>query len=403
MTIRAAFQIGDWVIFPERNMIASDGTSVSLEPKVMALLIVLSDAKGAVISRADIEEEIWGQIIVGEDTVARQISKLRKAFGDTAQDSKYIETISKKGYRLMQPPRALETVEIQNSQRRGFAPILISLAVIALVITLFVAWPDNTKSEKEFSELARADDLYMNFNYADNETAIKLYEQVLAVDSDNTRAQSGLSNALVQRVIRWPDGKSKSETGTDSLRNALSLNLHQTEFGQTTLKRATALSERAARLSPKNADALKALGLTYAAQGRLEDAKTTYEKAIELDSMAWESMVNLGEIYLMEENAAKSLEYFTTAYNTMDESYATEPQKVGQWQSQMGTLIARLHLQQTDLGEAEIWYRRVLRISPLDKEASIGLAAILRVNGDKVQADMICRELQERLEDVTEC
>ena len=403
MTDRVAFRIGDWVISPDRNIISAEETTRTLEPKVMSLLLVLCDADCKVVSRADIEEDIWGQIVVGEDTVARLISKLRKAFGDTAQDPKYFETISKKGYRLMLEPHPLDVPDRPKSRPKWFSPGIASLALIALALSMFLLRPENKTPETAVPELARADDLYMNFTYADNETAIKLYEQVLAMDSENARAQSGLANALVQRVIRWPDGRTDTKQGAESLTDALALDLHKTEFGQMTLERAASLAERSARLEPKNADTLKALGLTYAAQGRLVDAKAAYEKAITLDEMAWESMVNLGEIYLMKDDSDLALEYFIRAYEVMDKSYVVEPQKVGQWQSQLGTSIADLKLQKSELGDAEIWFRRVLSISPLDKEASIGLAAILRVNGDAVQADAICRELEGRLGKVPEC
>lgn len=404
MAERVAFQIGDWTVFPERNMISCGETAKSLEPKVMALLLVLSDAECRVVSRADIEEDIWGQIIVGEDTVARLVSKLRRAFDETVRSPQYIETISKKGYRLMQVPSQLAIPEPQEVGSKRFSPILVGLALVStMVVCAFLFWPDANITHKHASDVARANDLYMNFNYTDNETAIKLYEQILAQDGDNSHAQAGLANALVQRVIRWPDGRANSQSGTDSLTDALALDLHETEFGQTTLERATYLAERAVRMDPKNADNHKALGLTYAARGRIEHAKSTYEKAIALDGMAWESMVNLGEIYLMKNNLEKTLEYFSQAYEVMDKSYSAEPQKVGPWQAQMGVSIARLHLQKAEPGEAEIWYRRVMRISPLDKDASVGLAAILRVKGDRVQADAICHELQTRFADIQEC
>ncbi len=410
MTERAAFEIGDWQVWPDRNAIMSKETTTTLEPKVMELLLLLADANGNVLSRADIEEEIWGQIIVGEDTVARLVSKLRKAFGDTAQAPEYIETISKRGYRLMKSPAPIEAVSdnpdgASSASRKNKTRLwlIAGLAVMGLALAILVLRPVMTGQTQAPPELARADDLYMNFTYADNETAIKLYEQVLAEDSDNSHAQSGLANALVQRVIRWPDGRPDSESGTDSLRSALELNLHQTEFGQMTLERAAGLAERSARLAPNNADTLKALGLTYATQGRLEEARTIYEKAIALDDMAWEAMVNLGEIHMMRDETDQALNNFTRAYEVMDEAYATEPQKIGPWQGQMGTTIARLHLQQANLGDAEIWYRRVLTIAPLDKDASIGLAAILRVNGDTVQADNICSELKSRFKDIEAC
>lgn len=405
MTQRMAFSLGDWQIFPDRNVIVSGDNRQSLEPKVMELLLLLVDADSQVLSRADIEEEIWGQIIVGEDTVARLISKLRRALGDTAQASEYIETISKRGYRLMHSPHQIDSNIPASSPKPQNKPLWIGagLAIIGLFMATFFVLPNLKSNHSGHPELARADDLYMNFTYTDNETAIKLYEKVLAAESDNADAQSGLANALVQRVIRWPDGKADTLSGTDSLSNALALDLHQTEFGQMTLERAAGLAERSARLSPANPDVLKALGLTYAAQGRLEEAKIVYEKSIELDGMAWESMVNLGEIYQIKGDSSQALNFFMRAYEVMDKSYTSEPQKIGQWQGHLGTVIAQSYLQQAQLEDAEIWFRRVLSISPLDRDASIGLAAILRVNGDKVQAESICQELKSRLTDVVAC
>lgn len=405
--------LGDWQVLPDRHVIINGDIEQSLEPKVIELLLLLAAEPGKVISRYEIEKSIWGDVVVGEDTVARLISKLRRAFGEKAQSPDYIQTIQKRGYRLMQTPSFDLTGASSTSENKVLPPNtkrprkILALALLTMLLAYVGIWHLNSSTEIEESrrlpELLRADDFYMKFTYADNETAIKLYESVLATDSDNVRAQAGLANALVQRVIRWPDGQQISLTGADSLQEALKQNLHLTDFGQNTLKRATGLAERSVRLAPSNPDILKALGLTYTAQGRVNEAKAVYEKAISLDPDAWESMINLGEIYQIRGQDDKARIIFTQAYEAMDRNYASEPQKIAQWQAPMGNVIAQLHLQQGRSNEAEIWYRRVLTLFPLDKNASIGLAALLRVNGDSVQASEICRELQNRLGDVTSC
>src|SRR5438270_13793337 len=44
---------------------------------------------------------LWPGVIVGEDSLARTVSKLRQALGDDAKAPRYIETIAKRGYRLL--------------------------------------------------------------------------------------------------------------------------------------------------------------------------------------------------------------------------------------------------------------------------------------------------------------
>lgn len=407
------FLLGDWQVIPERRLISNGETERSLEPKVLELLILLASEPGRVISRHDIEQSIWGNIVIGEDTVARLVSKLRRAFSEKAHAPKYIETIPKRGYRLMQTPRFdAVSLEITAHKKasffttklfRIFFTIIMAVFVFSLAGMFILNKNSKTKTDQFMPEIARANDLYMKFTYLDNETAIKLYEKVLSVEGDNAVAQAGLANALVQRVVRWPDGKPISLIGTDSLQDALNRNLHLTEFGQSTLERASGLAERSARRAPNNADVLKALGLTYTAQGRIDEAEAVYEKAITLDSNAWEAMINLGEIYKIKTQESKSLALFAQAYEAMERSYIREPQKVAQWQAPLGNTIARLHHKQGRSSEAEIWYRRVLALSPLNENASVELANILRLNGDSVQANTICQELKARLGDVHKC
>lgn len=52
---------------------------------------------------------------------------------------------------------------------------------------------------------------------------------------------------------------------------------------------------------------------------------------------------------------------------------------------------------------AEGWYRRVLSQSPLHRDATIGLAAVLRAGGDAAGANRLCEELALRLGDENVC
>ncbi|MGH8128687.1 MAG: winged helix-turn-helix domain-containing protein [Gammaproteobacteria bacterium] len=74
-----------------------------VEPKVMAVLMVVADRAGAVVSREELLVAVWPGVVVGDDVLTQCIIKLRKALGDNPRSPAYIETISKRGYRLIAP------------------------------------------------------------------------------------------------------------------------------------------------------------------------------------------------------------------------------------------------------------------------------------------------------------
>lgn len=79
---------------------------VRLEPKTMEVLVALARNSGRVVTREQLLEEVWPGVVVGDAALTQAVIKLRKALGDTAQAPTFIETIPKRGYRLLLPPEA---------------------------------------------------------------------------------------------------------------------------------------------------------------------------------------------------------------------------------------------------------------------------------------------------------
>ena len=75
----------------------------SVEPKVLKVLEALIENYGEVVSREELIDRVWGVSFGGDERLSRAISLLRKAFGDQRGDYQHIETISKRGYRLIAP------------------------------------------------------------------------------------------------------------------------------------------------------------------------------------------------------------------------------------------------------------------------------------------------------------
>ena len=95
------WHVGAWRVAPALNQISRGDHVVALEPKVMALLVVLATRRGDVVSRDDLMSEVWTGVVVGDNALTQVVIKLRKALGDTAREPAYVQAIAKKGYRLV--------------------------------------------------------------------------------------------------------------------------------------------------------------------------------------------------------------------------------------------------------------------------------------------------------------
>jgi len=98
-----SFDFGDWRVLPSRGvLVARAGGEVKIEPRQMDLLLLFATSGGAVISKDRIIASVWNGRVIGDDTLAAAVSRLRASLGATAQN-RYIETVPKRGYRLAGP------------------------------------------------------------------------------------------------------------------------------------------------------------------------------------------------------------------------------------------------------------------------------------------------------------
>ena len=95
------FRLGPWLVRPDLNRIEGGDGSVQVEPRVMKVLLCLAEKPGLVLTRLDLLDLVWGDTVVGEEILTRAISELRRVFGDSARQPRYIETIRNHGYRLI--------------------------------------------------------------------------------------------------------------------------------------------------------------------------------------------------------------------------------------------------------------------------------------------------------------
>jgi len=104
------FRVGEWLVEPDLNRISNARKVVSIEPKVLDVLICLARSAGEVLSKEKIIRTVWPDTFVSDGILSYSISELRKAFGDDARNPSVIQTIARKGYRLIAPVCGLASV-----------------------------------------------------------------------------------------------------------------------------------------------------------------------------------------------------------------------------------------------------------------------------------------------------
>ena len=95
------YEFGAWRIDPVKRRLLRDGEPVQLTPKVFDLLFALVERSGKAIEKDELMEKIWPDTVVEENNITQNISILRKIFGDSRNESRYIETIPGFGYRFV--------------------------------------------------------------------------------------------------------------------------------------------------------------------------------------------------------------------------------------------------------------------------------------------------------------
>ena len=82
-----------------------DGRKVQLQEQPFRVLAILLECPGEVVTREQLQERLWSaDTYVGFDEgLNTAIRKLRVAFGDSAENPRFIETVSRRGYRFIAP------------------------------------------------------------------------------------------------------------------------------------------------------------------------------------------------------------------------------------------------------------------------------------------------------------
>ena len=395
------------------NNLSPDGEDMSnerVDPLGVKLLIILAQNQGELVTKESLLTALWPNTIVNEDALSQCVSRVRKLLGDQHRQPKFIETLPRRGYRLIatpiewhesddcSAPTLSETLDTIGTKKRRYL-YGVSLLVLVLLSAHFIFFDKaSTEPRTEVSRFVQQADIYYHkVTRQDNEMALELYQKAIALSPDLAIAHSGLANTIVQRSIRLPNPNKPTAWQDMNLGQALSDGRLFNEPAKQQLNKALKLSEKAVQLSPNDPRTHKALGFVLSAQNNMQGALNSYKTALSLNPNAWDVLINIGDIYEISGQLTNAISSYKKAFNSMTNKDSTEISQARQWRADLGAGIGDKYLQQNNLIEAEVWFRHVLSFAPFSPEATKGLANVLKLSGQVSESERLCLEYLERI------
>ena len=118
-----------------------DGQPVALAPKPFDVLCALARTPHALLTKNALLDAVWGHRFVTESVLKSAISEVRAALGDDPRQPRYIETVSRRGYRFIGAPAAARPPQALPAEPSSALAALTALcrgdaALAALIRTL---------------------------------------------------------------------------------------------------------------------------------------------------------------------------------------------------------------------------------------------------------------------------
>jgi Tol biopolymer transport system component len=144
-TQSGVIRFGPFEFDPDNRELRKGRIAVRLQPQQFAILALLVQRAGQIVSREEIHQHVWGSdtFVDFERGINFSINQIRAALGDSAESPHFIETLPRRGYRficeLERPVQSVVDVEPDHGAQSRQAWLKIAAGVFLLAVVAFAA------------------------------------------------------------------------------------------------------------------------------------------------------------------------------------------------------------------------------------------------------------------------
>jgi DNA-binding winged helix-turn-helix (wHTH) protein len=93
-------------------LLLRNGKAVTLAPKPFAVLCALARRPGSLLTKHALLDDVWGHQFVTDSVLKTAVSEVRTVLDDHPRQPRFIETVSRRGYRFIAPTSAISTTAL---------------------------------------------------------------------------------------------------------------------------------------------------------------------------------------------------------------------------------------------------------------------------------------------------
>jgi DNA-binding winged helix-turn-helix (wHTH) protein/TolB-like protein/tetratricopeptide (TPR) repeat protein len=143
-SVKHLYEFGRFHLDPPERLLLCAGQPVPMPPKAFDLLVVLVERGGHLVEKDELLKAVWRGSFVEEGNLAVTVSVLRKALNDDRGMHKYIETVSKRGYRFVADVRQVGEPQsmvalVQPDDFRGTGEEIAGLDQVSTLVSMSAA------------------------------------------------------------------------------------------------------------------------------------------------------------------------------------------------------------------------------------------------------------------------
>jgi DNA-binding winged helix-turn-helix (wHTH) protein len=101
MATMPRFRFGSFTLSPAHRVLVRDGAEVPLIPRYFDLLVLLVSRRHQAVSRHEIFDEIWKDVVVSDGALSQAVRTIRRALGDDPRDPQFVRTVARHGYQFI--------------------------------------------------------------------------------------------------------------------------------------------------------------------------------------------------------------------------------------------------------------------------------------------------------------